>query len=103
MASSWEYDYSVLGQSDRDDPVKALQQICNRDSLFNQRKLLFEFYRAALQSDAWEDHSAAEKSNQLFFYETTLYLWEVAYRIKEAIKARNLAFSFTQQTDSQKL
>ena len=102
MASSWEYDYSVLAQSDRDNPVKALQQICNRSSLFKQRNQLFEFYRAALQSDAWEDDSAEQKSDQLFFYSTTLYLWEVAYRIREMIKARDLAFSNTSETDSQK-
>ncbi len=101
MASPWEYDYSVLEQSDRDDPVKALQQICNRTSLFNQRKSLFEFYRAALQSDAWEDDSSEEKSDQLFFYSTTLYLWEVAYRMREMIKSRDLVFSNTSQADSQ--
>ncbi|HEY4291245.1 MAG TPA: hypothetical protein VGN00_29290 [Puia sp.] len=100
MASSWEYDYSILTQSDRDDPVNALHKICNRTSLFNQRNDLFEFYRAALQSDAWEDDLPEGKSDRLFFYETTLYLWEVAYRIREMIKAQNLALSYSPQTDS---
>ena len=96
----WRNHYSVLRQSDRDHPIQALQEICNRTSLFNQRYDLFEFYRAGTQSEAWEDDDPERKSDRLFFYETTLYLYEIAYRIRELIKDKQLSYIYHEQKDS---
>jgi hypothetical protein len=94
--NSWLNHYSVLRRKDRNNPTESLQEICGRNSLFNQRGTLFEFYRAATQSEAWEGDDPEEKSKMLFFYSTTLYLWEIACRIDEMIHTGELLFTYPQ-------
>jgi hypothetical protein len=43
---------------------------------------LSDFYRAALESDAWSGGGPLEKNGRFWFFETTLYLYEIAHRIK---------------------
>jgi hypothetical protein len=95
MASHpWMNQYSVLTEVHRADPVDSLEEIVGRHHLFNQRDNLFEFYRAALQSEAWKDDDWHAKSDHLFFYSTTLYLWEIAFRIVEMIESKDLIFYY---------
>ena len=96
---NWENQYSVLGQYERDNSVSVLREVCTRSSLFNQRENLFEFYRAALQSEAWEEDDPRTKSDRLFFYSTTLLLLEAAYRIAELTEKQELIFLYAREQD----
>lgn len=95
----WENHYSILTQKDRDNPIKTLQNICTFDHLFNQRDKLSEMFRAATQSEAWEGDDPSAKSDSLFFYSTTLHLWEIACRINEMIEHGQLLFAYPNKGD----
>jgi hypothetical protein len=94
ISHPWMNQYSVLTEDHRADPIDSLEEIVGRDYLFNQRDNLFEFYRAALQSEAWQDDDWHEKSDHLFFYSTTLYLWEIGCRIVEMIDNKDLIYHY---------
>jgi hypothetical protein len=90
----WMDDYAVLSQADRDNPISTLWEISTRDYLFHQRNQLFEFYEAGTQSAAWEDDDPDMKSHRLFFYKTTLLLWEIGFRIVEMIEKKEILYSY---------
>ena len=74
--------YSFLDEADRENPISALNEIFERYDLPSVLRHMLDFYRAALESDAWSGDDPLEKSNRCWFFETTLYLYEIAHRIK---------------------
>jgi len=100
----WANQYAVLRPLDRENPVAALMQVCTITYLFNARDSMHEFYRAALQSEAWEEDDPRRKSDRLFFHDTTIELYEIVYRIREMIKSGELVFTYVRpNADQQKI
>ena len=90
----WERHYSILSESERENPLNSLLEICTRNTLYEYRKELLEFLSSAMGGGRFEDDTPSVKSNRIWFYETLLSLLEVSYRVSELIIKNELTYRY---------
>ena len=90
----WEQHYSTLIEEERRDPMDTLIDFCCLDNLFQQRSDLWVLFSAAMGSVHFEDDNWKAKGDWMFFYEKLLQLLEVAHRIDELVKKKELLYSY---------
>lgn len=95
-----EYHYALLKSRDLRNPVETLRAVRSFASLIYQRGMMFDFYRAATKSEDWEQHCPEDKSDRFWFFETTLVLYELGYRIVEMLDSGELIFTLVSNPPS---
>ena len=94
LYTSWAMHYSVLGVTDRKDPIQALMMITNMDSLFEVRRDLWELLLSVMYSRHNEDDDPETKGDTIFFFMCIHELFELAYRIRQLVEEKKLIYSY---------
>lgn len=94
LYTSWAMHYSLLGLSDRKDPLQALMMLTNMDSLFEVRRDLWELLLSVMYSRHNEDDEPETKGDMIFFFQNLHELWELAYRIRQLVEEKKLIYSY---------
>ena len=91
---SWAQHYSLLGLSQRKDPMDALMDLCTIKHLFDVRQELWLLLMASMYSSTLEGDSRRTKGDWVFFFQTLHELFELAYRIRELVEAKKLTYQY---------
>jgi len=95
---SWENEPATLTESQREDPINAIQFIANWAPLYRMRFRLKDMLMAAMYSPHWEDETPEQKGDQLWFFDEMMALLELAYLLDDMIRNNQFIYSYHRQS-----
>lgn len=92
MSEHWQNHIATLKEEWRKNPVDAIEEYCQLDSVFGVRERLFDMFSAAMGSQDWKDHRPIDKANWLYFFKRLLQLIEATYLIDSMIEDHQFTY-----------
>ena len=89
----WEHYIVFLSDTQRQDPIKTIQQICRWGTLHTTRTDILHLFRAVLSSKDWEDYTAADVLEEMFLFDRLIDLIEGACLLDDMIQEGMLTYT----------
>jgi len=95
--SDWRYQFSTLDSEDRKDPFKVTSEICEYDSLFRAREVIFDLYSIAMGSEDWQGDSSNGKERKMWKMKLLVRAMEVIYYLDQLKRARKMTVTISKE------
>jgi len=91
----WERAYAFLNADQLKDPVRIISATASGDSVFQDRKQLFDIFYAAIGSRMFQDYDAKKVRDYLYTWERAITMIECCHQVHELIRKDQLHFSYS--------
>jgi len=95
----WQWQYALLHEKARKDPIGHLVNYCTQDTLFNQREKLYEVFSRYFSGEDFAEWPPEDRARFIWFYRTLQEILEAGCRIRELVFAQQLTYTYTEQKE----
>lgn len=91
---NWQWQYAILTEEARQDPIAHLINYCTQDTLFNQRQKLFEVFSRYFSSKDYKEWPRQDRAKFIWFYRTIQEILEASCRVRELVTTQKLTYTY---------
>jgi len=96
---NWQWQYALLDEDARKNPIGHLIYFCTQDTLFNHREKLYEVFSSYFSSEDFAEWPEQDRASFVWFYRTLQEILEAGCRIRDLVSNQKLAYTYVEQKD----